>query len=66
VARARFVGRESLVELRMDHDGANLRASVPGVFLPAGGTALWLAMRRDRCLVFPAGANPGAAGGKPV
>jgi iron(III) transport system ATP-binding protein len=53
VSRARFMGSESLVELRMDHDGSALRASVPGVFLPRQGTPLWLALRRDRCFVFP-------------
>jgi iron(III) transport system ATP-binding protein len=53
VARARYMGRESLVEFRMDADGSTLRASVPGVFLPRAGTALWLMFRRDRCFVFP-------------
>jgi iron(III) transport system ATP-binding protein len=54
VRRARFLGRESLVEFAMDYDGSALTASVPGVFLPAQGTALWLMIRRDRCHVFPA------------
>ena len=54
VERARFMGRESLVEFRMDHDGSTLRATVPQVFLPQPGTALWLTIRRDRCFVFPA------------
>ncbi len=54
VERARFLGRESLVEFRMDFDGSVLTASVPGVFLPHPGTALWLMLRRDRCFVFPA------------
>ncbi len=53
VARARYMGRESLVEFRMDADGSTLRACVPGVFLPRAGTALWLMFRRDRCFVFP-------------
>ena len=53
VTRARFMGNESLVELRMDHDGSPLKATVPGVFLPKAGTPLWLALRRDRCFVFP-------------
>lgn len=53
VQRARYLGRESLVEFRMDHDGSILTASVPGVFLPKPGTALWLMIRRDRCFVFP-------------
>lgn len=55
VQRARYLGRESLVEFRMDFDGSILTASVPGVFLPRAGTALWLMIRRDRCFVFPAG-----------
>lgn len=52
--RARYLGRESLVDFRMEHDGSILTASVPGVFLPKPGTALWLMIRRDRCFVFPA------------
>jgi iron(III) transport system ATP-binding protein len=55
VLRARFMGRESLVEFRMDHDGSTLKAAVPNVFLPRPGTPLWLSLRRDRCHVFPAG-----------
>ncbi len=56
VERARFMGNESLVEFRMDHDGSVLKAAVPSVFLPRPGMALWLMFRRDRCFVFPAGA----------
>jgi iron(III) transport system ATP-binding protein len=52
VERARYLGRESLVEFRMDMDGSKLTTSVPGVFLPKAGTALWLMIRRDRCFVF--------------
>jgi len=55
VARARFMGNESLVEFRMDHDGSILRATVPNVFLPAPGAVMWLTVRRDRCFVFPVG-----------
>ncbi len=54
VQRARYLGRESLVEFRMDFDGSILTASVAGVFLPKPGAALWLMIRRDRCFVFPA------------
>ena len=54
VQRSRFVGHESLVELRLDHDGSILRAAVPSVFLPKPGTPLWLMLRRERCFVFPA------------
>jgi len=57
VERARYLGRESLVEFRMDFDGGVLTASVPGVFLPKPGTLLWLMIRRDRCFVFPASAR---------
>lgn len=54
VKRARFMGRESLVEFEMEFDGSILTASVPAVFLPKPGMVLWLMMRRDRCFVFPA------------
>ncbi|QYK43562.1 MAG: ABC transporter ATP-binding protein [Paracoccaceae bacterium] len=57
VLRARYLGRESLVDFRMDFDGGRLTASVPGVFLPRPGTVLWLMIRRDRCFVFPAAAR---------
>jgi iron(III) transport system ATP-binding protein len=53
VERARFMGSESLVEFRMEFDGSTMRATVPSVFLPKKGTALWLMIRRDRCFVFP-------------
>ncbi|OLS50342.1 Fe3+/spermidine/putrescine ABC transporter ATP-binding protein [Rhodovulum sulfidophilum] len=59
VQRARFMGSESLVEFRMDHDGSVLKATVPAVFLPAPGTAMWLTIRRDRCFVFPASGQDG-------
>jgi len=54
VVRARFMGSESLVEFRMDHDGSILKATVPSVFLPKPGRVLWLTIRRDRCFVFRA------------
>lgn len=53
VTRARFMGQESLVEFKMDHDGSILKATVPSVFLPKTGTVLWLMLRRGRCFVFP-------------
>ncbi len=53
VARARFVGNQSIVELLMEHDSSMLKATIPGVFLPKPGTPLWLSLRRDRCFVFP-------------
>jgi iron(III) transport system ATP-binding protein len=54
VARARFLGHESLVDFTMEFDGSKLTAAVPGVFLPKLGTPLWLMIRRDRCFVFKA------------
>ena len=54
VMRARYLGASSLVDFRMEFDGSVLVASVPGVFLPKAGAALWLMIRRDRCFVFPA------------
>lgn len=54
VRRARYMGRDSLVEFTMEGDGSTLTASVPGVFLPKPGTPLWLMLRRDRCFVFAA------------
>ncbi|WP_299785724.1 ABC transporter ATP-binding protein [uncultured Marivita sp.] len=52
VERARFMGSESLVEFRMDHDQSLIRATVPNVFLPKPGTVMWLTVRRDRCFMF--------------
>jgi iron(III) transport system ATP-binding protein len=54
VVRARYLGRESLVDFKMAFDGSILTASVPGVFLPKVNSVLWLMIRRDRCFVFPA------------
>lgn len=53
VRRARYLGRESLVEFDMEFDGSRLQAMVPGVFLPKIGQPLWLMLRRDKCHVFP-------------
>ena len=53
VRRARFLGRESLVEFVTDEGGIALNATVPGVFLPPVGTPMWLMLRRDRAFVFP-------------
>lgn len=53
VKRSRFLGSESLVDLKMEFDGSVLTAAVPSVFLPKPGTPLWIMIRRDRCFVFP-------------
>lgn len=54
VIRARFAGRESVVDLRTEHDGAAVRAVLPGPFLPKPGVVLWVTIPRDRAMVFPA------------
>ncbi|MCP5038850.1 MAG: hypothetical protein GY945_14760 [Rhodobacteraceae bacterium] len=56
VVRARFIGKENLVEFSME-DGTHLQVSMPSVFLPATGTALWVASMRDRCFVFAQGGS---------
>ncbi|MGB3406183.1 MAG: ABC transporter ATP-binding protein [Jannaschia sp.] len=52
VERARFMGKESLVEFVMDDGATRVMATVPAVFLPKPGTVMWLSVRRDRCFVF--------------
>ena len=59
VVRSRFLGKESLVELKMEFDQSILNASVPGVFLPPSGINLWISVRRDRCFVFVRGSELG-------
>jgi iron(III) transport system ATP-binding protein len=58
VQRARFMGAHSLIEFVMDQDNSRLLVTVPGVFLPKTGTALWLSVRRDRCFVFKTANRP--------
>ena len=53
VARSRFMGPGSLIEVRMDHDDSILRATLPGVFTPEPGTRVWLSLRRESCFLFP-------------
>ncbi|MEM7498684.1 MAG: ABC transporter ATP-binding protein [Pseudomonadota bacterium] len=53
VVRSRFVGAQSLIEVRMEHDGHTLRATVPHAWLPEPGAPVWLSLRRDRCFLFP-------------
>ncbi|MEM9709419.1 MAG: ABC transporter ATP-binding protein [Pseudomonadota bacterium] len=57
VLRARYLGRDSLIEL-MTEDCGMIRATVPGAFLPAPGTRFWLTLPRDRCFVFAAESGP--------
>ena len=53
VIRSRFIGSESLIEVRMDHDGSTLSATVPGAFLPEAGAAIYLSLKRNHCHLFP-------------
>uniref|UniRef100_UPI0035670B62 TOBE domain-containing protein n=1 Tax=Paracoccus seriniphilus TaxID=184748 RepID=UPI0035670B62 len=53
VTRARYLGRESLVEFTTEAGAIALTATVPGVFLPPPSTPMWLMLRRDRVFVFP-------------
>lgn len=55
VIRARYLGRESLIEFVTDQGAILLHAVVPGVFLPPPKTPMWLMLRRDRVFVFPKG-----------
>ena len=48
VKRARFLGSYSLIEFRLETDGARISATVPSVFLPKAGQAMWLTVPRDR------------------
>lgn len=52
VERARFLGKESLVEFRLEFDGSMMTAAVPAVFLPSPGTPMWLMVRRERLHVY--------------
>ncbi|MEL6701441.1 MAG: ATP-binding cassette domain-containing protein, partial [Pseudomonadota bacterium] len=51
VTRARFLGRYSLVDFKLD-DGTVLAASVPGVFLPRPDTPFFVTIPRRHCKVF--------------
>lgn len=59
VVKARFLGRESLVEFVMDFEDTKLLASVPAVFLPPQGQEFWLSVRRDRVHMFRLPPNGG-------
>ncbi|MCB9957849.1 MAG: ABC transporter ATP-binding protein [Rhodospirillaceae bacterium] len=60
VMAARLLGRTSLVHLRMEGGEAgpiHLHARVPGVFLPAEGTAVSIGLDPRQAFVFPSGAG---------
>ena len=50
--RARFLGRDSLVEFELDDGETQITAVVPNVFLPQAGTVMWVRVPRARCFVF--------------
>ena len=54
VARARFMGSESLVEFMLDEGEQTISVTVPNVFLPKVDTPLWLTIPRNRCFIFKA------------
>lgn len=54
VFRARYLGSESIIEFRLDHDGSLLSAKVPSAFLPEPSSVFWLSFPRDRTFVFSA------------
>ena len=56
VERARFMGNESLIEFRLDHEHLPLKVTVPNVFLPTPGTVMWLRVPRARCYIFASSA----------
>ncbi|MEO1723425.1 MAG: ABC transporter ATP-binding protein [Pseudomonadota bacterium] len=53
VVRSRFVGAQSLIELRLVGSEQVLRATVPHAWLPHPGMSVWLGLPRERCFVFP-------------
>ncbi|MEM8577708.1 MAG: ABC transporter ATP-binding protein [Pseudomonadota bacterium] len=53
VVRARFLGQDSLVEFALEGTDIRVTATVPAVFLPPAGTAMWLSVPRARCFIFP-------------
>ncbi|MEM7733711.1 MAG: TOBE domain-containing protein, partial [Pseudomonadota bacterium] len=52
--RARYMGGDSLLELRMDTSEEVFRATLSGAVMPAPGTKFWLTLPRARCFIFPA------------
>lgn len=53
VERARFMGQDSLVELRLDASDLTVKVRVQGVFVPPKDAVFFLRVPRDKCYVFP-------------
>ncbi|MFC3567932.1 ABC transporter ATP-binding protein [Paracoccus simplex] len=53
VERARYLGRDSLVETRLEPGGAAMKSRIPGLVLPAPGSLIRLAPRPGSVMVFP-------------
>ncbi|QFQ88465.1 ATP-binding cassette domain-containing protein [Paracoccus kondratievae] len=52
VKRARYLGRESLIETRLEPGGALMKSRVPGLVLPAQGSLIHLAVQHGAAMVF--------------
>ncbi|MEF9601252.1 ABC transporter ATP-binding protein [Paracoccus sp. PXZ] len=52
VERARYLGRESLIETRLEPGGAAMKSRVPGLILPAPGSLIHIAAQPDSAMVF--------------
>ncbi|UFS66908.1 ABC transporter ATP-binding protein [Paracoccus denitrificans] len=52
VERARYLGRESLIEMRLEPGGAAMKSRVPGLILPAPGSLIHVAAQPGSAMVF--------------
>lgn len=52
VTRARYLGRESLIELRLDGPGIALKARVPGLLLPEPGSSIRIGADPEFALIL--------------
>ncbi len=53
VTRARYLGRESLIELHLDGAGLALKARVPGLLLPEPGSSIRIGADPEFALILP-------------
>ena len=53
VVRARYLGRESLIELRLDGTDLALKARVPGLLLPEPGSSIRIGADPEFALILP-------------